>query len=151
MTLQQVECYGTSSQPRFAASATSDELIADNTGEIPFSVLAEFKVIGMVARHLCGHAYGAPSPIDIGSASHGFSRVSPRSIRFVFINEFEPSLGGQATSTVEEIGRHHSEQRSMILFIDGQCELTPETSPRSFSRRNASRSLREGRQSDEQH
>src|SRR5207244_12805117 len=60
-------------------------------------------------------------------------------------------LGGQATSTVEEIGRHHSEQRSMILFIDGQCELTPETSPRSFSRRNASRSLREGRQSDEQH
>src|SRR5881409_776037 len=96
MLLQQVESHGTSSQPRFAASATSDELIADNTGEIPFSVLAEFKVIGMVARHLCGHAYGAPSPIDIGSASHGFSRVSPRSIRFVFINEFEPSLGGSS-------------------------------------------------------
>src|SRR5206468_7339511 len=96
MLLQQVESHGTSSQPRFAASATSDELIADNTGEIPFSVLAEFEVIGIVAGHLCGHAFGAPSPIDFGSASHGFSQILPRSIRFVFINSFEPSAWGSS-------------------------------------------------------
>src|SRR5207247_2843858 len=148
MTLQQVESHGTSSQPRFAASATSDELIADNTGEIPLSVLVGLEVIGIVAGHLCVHAFGAPSPIDFGSASHGFSQILPRSIRFVFINEFEPFLGGQATSTVEEIGRHHSEQRSMILFVDGQCELPPDTSPRSSNRRSASSSWTKARPTD---
>src|SRR4030095_17159258 len=129
----------------------SDALVAYNPREIPFSIPAELEVIGIVASHLCWHTFGAPSPIEFGSASDGFLQVSPGPLRFVFINELEPFLGAQATATVEEIGRRHSAQRSVIFFVDSQRELTPETSPRSFSCRNGScRSLRKGRQSDEQ-
>src|SRR6185503_4073848 len=128
------------------------ELVADHTGEIPFSVLSVFEVIGVVLSHFCRHAFSTPRTIDFGSASHGFSQISPGSMGFVFINEFQPLPGGPATATVGEIGRHHSEQCGMILLVDGQCELVPEISPRFFSHHSAScRSLREGRNSYEQH
>ena len=128
------------------------ELVADNTGEIPFPVLSEFEVIGVIPGHFCRRAFSAPDTIDFGSASHGFSQISPGSMCFVFINEFQPLPGGQATATVGEVGRHHSEQCGMILLVDGQCELVPEISPGFFSHPSAScRSLREGRNSYEQH
>ena len=121
-----------------------NDLITDISCEVPFPVFAEFEVITVVARYLGRHTLAAPIPIDPGPASHGSSQVTPRSVSFIFIYELEPFLRAQASSTVEEISWHHSQQRGMILFVDGDSEPTPESRPASFCRSNSGcRALRQ--------
>lgn len=84
-----------------ASQTVAIKLVADNASEIPFSALAEFKVIGIVAGHGCGYAFGAANPIDLGSAGHESPQIS-RCLTYALLVRLRVLLGDVIVQSVFE-------------------------------------------------